>query len=122
MQNRCRKKPAEESIKLTEVAPNDAQLLATWQLVEYKVDGIKQPVKAIIEITFYKNNSYKGFNNQTFRYEIEKDTLLLYSNDSNVPEKTQLLYLNESKNYIQLTTKIVDGRVVQTQLRRKATN
>jgi len=33
-----------------------------------------------------------------------------------------LLYLNESKDHIQLTTKLVDGRVVQTQLRRKATN
>lgn len=116
------KKPTEESIKLTEVAPNDEQLLGTWLLVQQKVEGVDQVVQDSTEITFSKNNTYKGFNGQTFRFDIQKDTLLLYNNESNIPEKTQLLYVNDSKNSIQLTTKIVDGRVVQTQLRRKGTN
>lgn len=116
------KKPAEETIKLTEVAPNDSQLLGTWLLVQQKVEGVEQVVQDSTEITFDKNNTYKGFNGQTFRFEIQKDTLLLYSGETSNPEKSQLLYVNESKNSIQLTTKIVDGRVVQTQLRRKVTN
>lgn len=116
------KKPTQEKIILTEVAPNDIQLLGTWLLVQQKVDGIKQVVEDNTEISFDKNNTYKGFNNQTFRYEIKKDTLLLYSSEATQPEKTQLFYLNESKDIIQLTTKLADGRVVQTQLRRKATN
>ena len=116
------KKPAAETLKLTELAPNDAQILGTWLLVQQKVNGVLPPTKSKGEITFDKNNTYKGFNGQTFRYDIQKDTLLLYSGESSEPAKSQLLYLNESKNSIQLTTKIVDGRVVQTQLRRKATN
>jgi hypothetical protein len=116
------KKPVEETIKLTEVAPNDEQLLDTWLLVKTKIDGVEQVVEANTEITFDKNNTYKGFNGNTFNFEIQKDTLLLYTGETSKPEKSQLLYLNESKNSIQLTTKTVDGRVVQTQLSRKGTN
>jgi len=116
------KKPAEEPIKLTEVAPNDAQLVATWELIKTTVNGEDQTVQANTLITFYNNNTYKGFNNTVFRYEIKKDTLLLYNSEAAQPEKTQLYYLNESKDIIQLTTKLADGSVVQTQLRRKVTN
>lgn len=116
------KKPTEENIKLTEVAPNDEQLLDTWLLVKTKIDGVEQVVEANTEITFDKNNTYKGFNGNTFNFEIQKDTLLLYTGETSKPEKSQLLYLNESKDIIQLTAKLADGRVVQTQLRRKATN
>ena len=116
------KKPVEETMKLTEVAPDDAQLLGTWLLVKTMIDGVEKNVEPNTEITFDKNNTYKGFNGNIFNFEIQKDTLLLYSGETSKPEKSQLLYLNESKNSIQLTTKIVDGRVVQTQLRRKATN
>ena len=116
------KKPVEETIKLTEVAPNDEQLLDTWLLVKTTIDGVEQVVEANTEITFDKNNTYKGFNGNTFNFEIQKDTLLLFTGETSKPEKSQLLYLNESKDLIQLTAKLADGRVVQTQLRRKATN
>jgi len=116
------KKPVEETIKLTEVAPNDEQLLDTWLLVKTTIEGVEQVVDANTEISFDKNNTYKGFNGNTFNFEIQKDTLLLFTGETSKPEKSQLLYLNESKDLIQLTAKLADGRVVQTQLRRKATN
>lgn len=116
------KKPTEESIKLTEVAPNDTQLLGTWLLVQQKVAGVEQKVKDSTVITFDKNNTYKGFNGNTYRFEIKKDTLLLYTAEASKPEKSQLLYVNEAKDRLQLTTKIADGRVVQTRLKREAAN
>jgi hypothetical protein len=114
------KKPAEENSNLNVTAPNTAPLIATWELVAHKVDGIEQSFQDSSEITFGENNTYKGFNNQTFSYEFKKDTLLLYPTGSSSPEKSHFTYLNETKNEIQLTTKLADGRVVQTQLRRKA--
>jgi hypothetical protein len=114
------KKPAEENSNLNVTAPNTAPLIATWELVAQKLDGIAQPFQDNSEITFGENNTYKGFNNKTFSYEFKKDTLLLYPAGSSSPEKTHFTYLNETKNEIQLTTKLADGRVVQTQLRRKA--
>jgi len=114
------KKPAEENSSPNAVMPNTAPLLATWELVAQKVDGMAQPFQDDSEITFGENNTYKGFNKQTFSYEFKKDTLLLYPAGSSSPEKSHFTYLNETKNEIQLTTKLADGRVVQTQLRRKA--
>jgi len=84
------------------------------------VDGIAQPFQNNSEVSFGENNTYKGFNNQPFSYEFKKDTLVLYPEVYGIPEKLHFTYLNETKNEIQLTTKLADGRVVQTQLRRKA--
>jgi len=114
------KKAAEENSNLNVTAPNTAPLIATWVFVTQKVDGIAQALQDNSEVTFSENNTYKGFNNQTFSYEFKKDTLVLYPSGSSSPEKSHFTYLNETKNEIQLTTKLADGRVVQTQLRRKA--
>jgi len=113
------KKPAEENSNLNVTAPNTTPLIATWELVAHKVDGIAQALQDNSEVTFGVNNTYKGFNNKTFSYEFKKDTLLFYPAGSSIPEKSHFKYLNETKNEIQLTTKLADGRVVQTQLRRK---
>jgi hypothetical protein len=108
--------------KLMEVQPNDQNLFDSWIIEGQKLDGKIATVAKKTEVTFYKNKTFKGFNGNIFNFEIEKDSLLLYSGKSSKPEKSQLLYINESKNSIQLTAKLADGRVVQTQLRRKGTN
>jgi hypothetical protein len=113
------KKSAEENSNLNVTAPNTAPLIATWVFVTQKVDGKEQPFQNNSEITFDENGANKGFNNQPFSYEFKKDTLLLYPEASGIPEKLHFTYLSETKNEIQLTTKLADGRVVQTQLRRK---
>jgi len=113
------KKSAEENSNPNVSAPNTAPLLATWELVAQKVDGIAQPFQDNSEITFGENGANKGFNNQPFSYVFKKDTLVLYPSGSSIPEKSHFTYLNETKNEIQLTTKLADGRIVQTQLRRK---
>lgn len=115
------KKPAMDA-PLIEVQPNDQKLFDSWVIEGQKLDGKEATVADTTVVTFYKNKTFKGFNGEIFNFEIQKDTLLLYSGASSKPEKSQLLYVNESKNSIQLTAKLVDGRVVQTQLRRKVTN
>lgn len=115
------KKPSADA-EIIIVQPNDEKLYDSWIIEGQKLDGKEATVAEKVEVAFYKNKTFKGFNGEIFNFEIQKDTLLLYSGESSKPEKSQLLYLNESKDLIQLTAKLADGRVVQTQLRRKATN